>query len=113
MSCSIPSLAPETHLAVVEEDDIFRSGLHIRSRYPQWTLFLLYLSLLPLLILFFFLLPLAFALSVTGTHTHAAVIIAGLECRADHWTVFLQNAGICQNCVIELRAQPETAPCLV
>lgn len=54
----------------VEEDDIFRSALHIRSRYSQWTLFLLYLSLLPLLILFFFLLPFAFALSVTGTHTH-------------------------------------------
>lgn len=50
--------------------------------------------------------------SIPGTHAHrgsAAVIIAGWECRADHWTVFVQNASICQTWLIELRPQPETA----
>lgn len=58
-------------------------------------------------------LPFAFALSVTGTHAHRqrSSHNSRVRVQGDHWTVFVQNASICQTWLIELRPQPETAHC--
>lgn len=101
---SNPVITLETYSVVGEEHyNIFRSGQLV---VPAGLWFCSCFSHLPsCAVCLLFLFP-------PQQHMHtgsAAVIIAGLECRADRWTVFVQNASVCQTWLIELRPQPKTA----